>query len=264
MNLLKTINKSIEKSIIEFTKEIADKFELSQDELLEMWSVVSSMKVKTTTTKKLSPWLQFCKIERLRLKTEHPELTFGQISKKIGENWSAMSGSQRQEYLEKHNTSSTNNTLSTNNTSLTTDTNNTNTSLTTDTNNTLSTNNILSTNNTNTNTLSTNNILSTNNTNTNTLSTNNTNTSLTNKTNKNKTLSTKNMDEKEIEWTKEGLMKMKITELREICEGVKLSKTGTKMDLVERLLKAREYRVDEYDDESSEALSEHSYYQDDD
>jgi hypothetical protein len=100
MSLTKTINKSIEKSIISFTQEVAQKYGVSQDDLLEIWSNISKMKMKTIDKKKkkLSPWLKFCKDERIRIKKEDSSIPFGQISKMIGDLWKNMSDEDKKNY----------------------------------------------------------------------------------------------------------------------------------------------------------------------
>jgi hypothetical protein len=92
---MKNIHKTIEKNIIIFTSEISEKFGMNQDELLEMWTSVSKMKIKTNPSKiekkkTKSPWLQFCKDQRTIIKKENPKLPFGDISKLIGKKWKTM------------------------------------------------------------------------------------------------------------------------------------------------------------------------------
>lgn len=100
MPLMKNIYKSIEKTMMEYTKAIAEKHNLDQDELVEMWGEISKMKMKNAK-KKMSPWLQFCKEERIRLKVEFPDMKFGEISKAIGDKWTSMSEEEKTLYKEK-------------------------------------------------------------------------------------------------------------------------------------------------------------------
>lgn len=100
MSLTKIINKSIEKTIVSFTQEISEKYGISHDELLEMWTNASKMKMKTTEKKKkkLSPWLTFCKNERVRIKKEDSSIPFGKISKMIGDLWKNMTDEDKKKY----------------------------------------------------------------------------------------------------------------------------------------------------------------------
>lgn len=100
MPLMKNIFKNIEKNIDEFTKMVAEKHGLDQNELLEMWENVSKMKMSNGAGR-INPWLQFCKEERIRLKQENPTMPFGEISKIIGKLWSDMSDDEKSEYKTK-------------------------------------------------------------------------------------------------------------------------------------------------------------------
>lgn len=100
MPLMKNIYKSIEKTMMEYTKAVAEKHGLDQDELVEMWGEISKMRMKNAK-KKVSPWLQFCKEERIRLKAEFPDMKFGEISKAIGDKWTSMSEEEKELYKEK-------------------------------------------------------------------------------------------------------------------------------------------------------------------
>lgn len=196
MSLLKNINKSIEKTIVQFTKEISEKYGMPHEELIEMWENASKMKTKSVKSpnKKVSPWLQFCKDERVRLKTEQPQLKFGEISKIIGEKWSAMTTEEKQKYSSSVSADD-GPVTTTSNTSTTVQP----TEATTSSRKPKKTKN----NDTNANTVS------------NTPSTNE-------------------------KWTRENLEKMSISELKELCESIKLSKTGKKNMLIDRLMNCSE------------------------
>lgn len=103
MSLLKSIQKSIEKDIVIFTSDIAEKFGISQDTLLEMWTDISKMKIKNKDVKKTkknkSSWLQFCKDQRIIIKKDNPTMSFGDISKMIGEKWQLLSKEDKDAYI---------------------------------------------------------------------------------------------------------------------------------------------------------------------
>ena len=99
MSLIKAINKAIEKNIDKFVEEIEHKYGVSKTDLLDMWMDISKMKMKTQNkNKKLSPWLQFCKDQRIIMKKNHPEMSFGEISKMIGFEWSKMTKDEKNTY----------------------------------------------------------------------------------------------------------------------------------------------------------------------
>lgn len=215
---MKNIHKCIEKNLVQFTKDISDKYGISQDDLLEMWTSVSKMKMKSgngSSTKKMSPWLQFCKDERIKLKIDEPSLKFGEISKRIGEKWSAMSKEEKKQY-ESSQASNSPEVVSTNTTREEDDENNErpsqgNASIATPK-------------------------------------------SKKNKKNSTATVATassvappqvvgQSSTDTSEKWTRDGLEKMSISELKELCESIKLSKTGKKTVLVDRLLNCSEYTM---------------------
>jgi hypothetical protein len=214
---MKNIHKCIEKNLVQFTKDISDKYGMSQDDLLEMWTSVSKMKMKSgngSSTKKMSPWLQFCKDERIKLKIDEPSLKFGEISKRIGEKWSAMSKEEKKQYESSHGSNSTAVVVSTNTTTMEDDDERPsqgNASIATPK-------------------------------------------SKKNKKNSTTTVATasavappqvvgQSSTDTSEKWTRDGLEKMSISELKELCESIKLSKTGKKTVLVDRLLNCSEYTM---------------------
>lgn len=182
--------------MVQFTKEISEKYGMSQDELIEMWENVSKMKVKSvkSSTKKMSPWLQFCKDERVRLKTEQPSLKFGEISKRIGEKWSAMSKDEKQSYRS-----------------------------TTVIENVIESETVI------------------------TPSSENEDSNLGNekskKTKRGNVVVTTHTTSTNEKWTRENLEKMSISDLKELCESIKLSKTGKKAILIDRLMNCSDETV---------------------
>jgi len=99
MSLTKAIQKAIEKNIDKFVDEIENKFGVSKTELMDLWMDISKMKNKTKNkNKKLSPWLQFCKDQRIIIKKNNPEMSFGDISKMIGVKWSDMTKDEKKNY----------------------------------------------------------------------------------------------------------------------------------------------------------------------
>jgi hypothetical protein len=97
MSLTKAIQKSIEKNIDKFVTEIEAKFGVSKTDLINIWKDVSKMNIKNKD-KKLSPWLQFCKDQRVIIKKNHPEMSFGDISKMIGLKWKDLTKEQKKTY----------------------------------------------------------------------------------------------------------------------------------------------------------------------
>ena len=93
-SLMKKITRDITSSVTAFTARIAEKYNLDQDELLDLWSEQTKMKIKTATStsataKPKSAYLVFCAEQRAILKAEQPDLSFAAISTEIGIRWKA-------------------------------------------------------------------------------------------------------------------------------------------------------------------------------
>lgn len=95
-SLLKDIEKQITKKSDAFIKQVAYKFEgVSEDELRTMWNDVCGTKPKKT-----SNFQRFCKEQRPKLKTDEPDLKFGDVNKRLGELWRELSQDDKNSYSE--------------------------------------------------------------------------------------------------------------------------------------------------------------------
>lgn len=119
--MLQNIENIISNNVDSFIQEIHDKFGVSVEEMQTIWKTVSSEKKKNSSSsmtssskknnkksnekksnkKKLSSWLQFSHDQRAILKKDHPNLTFGEISKKISEAWKLLSTEEKKNYFSK-------------------------------------------------------------------------------------------------------------------------------------------------------------------
>ena len=52
-------------------------------------------------TKKLTGYMLFAKEHRPKVKEEHPDMTFGETGKKLGEMWRALSDKEKQEFKDR-------------------------------------------------------------------------------------------------------------------------------------------------------------------
>jgi hypothetical protein len=109
--------------IQEFTKRIASKYDLEQEELLTLWNEIdkdnvevpitistsseqpvkkSSKKSKKSETspktKKTTPYINYMKSIRSSIKEENPSFNFAQISKEIGRRWKELSVDEKNQY----------------------------------------------------------------------------------------------------------------------------------------------------------------------
>jgi hypothetical protein len=131
MNMLQTIEHILSSHIELFVKQMHVKYDVPVEEAMEMWKNITSEKKKNNIMadletevddsmisskpkkkkkkksqknnqkKKLSPWLQFSHDQRAALKLSHPSLTFGEISKKISEEWKKLASDEKKNYSSK-------------------------------------------------------------------------------------------------------------------------------------------------------------------
>lgn len=97
MAFYQRIKKNIDSSILTFLSQLSEKYDISEDALKEEWKEFSSNK-KKNTNKKMSAYQNFCKERRPELKKEHPDISFGQLSKMLGAEWRDMEASKKKEY----------------------------------------------------------------------------------------------------------------------------------------------------------------------
>lgn len=97
--------KNIEGFVLEYTRAIAEKYDLQQDDLMEMWTEVTKMKTKAAQAKKpRSAYQVFSAEQRKLLKEEYPDMAFGDIAKEIGKRWSDLSAKEKAAYAENQTT----------------------------------------------------------------------------------------------------------------------------------------------------------------
>jgi hypothetical protein len=94
---MKKINKIVDASIQDFCQQIATKFDLNKEELVEMWNTSTSANKKKAPKKK-SPYQNYSNYLRPILLGENPEMTFGEISKETSKRWKLFTPAQKQEY----------------------------------------------------------------------------------------------------------------------------------------------------------------------
>jgi hypothetical protein len=99
MALLTKLSKNIEAAVLEFTERLADKYNLPQEDLVNLWTDITKMKTKTLGAKKVkSSYQMFANDQRVLLKKENPGMTFGAISAEIGRRWRLLSKEQQIQY----------------------------------------------------------------------------------------------------------------------------------------------------------------------
>lgn len=97
MSLMKKINKIVDASIQDFCQQIATKFDLNKEELVEMWNT-STLSNKKKAPKKKSPYQNYSNYLRPILLGENHEMTFGEISKETSKRWKLFTPEQKLQY----------------------------------------------------------------------------------------------------------------------------------------------------------------------
>lgn len=97
MAIMKKINKIIDSSIGDFCQQIALKYDLSKDELMEMWHQSNSVN-KKKGTKKRSPYQNYAAYLRPLLIEKNPDITFGEISGETSRRWKEFTPEQKAQY----------------------------------------------------------------------------------------------------------------------------------------------------------------------
>ena len=94
---MKKINKIIDSSIGDFCQQIALKYDLSKEELMEMWHQSNSVN-KKKGTKKRSPYQNYAAYLRPLLIEKNPDITFGEISGETSRRWKEFTPEQKAQY----------------------------------------------------------------------------------------------------------------------------------------------------------------------
>ena len=99
MTLITKIAKTIDASILDFCKAVASKYDIDQEELMNMWNE-SSGGLSTKKPKKRSAYQNFSSFIRPQIKEEYPDIKFGDISKEISKRWKDMDDSEKIKYQD--------------------------------------------------------------------------------------------------------------------------------------------------------------------
>ena len=96
--LSKELNKIINTTVERYVTAVSEKYQLETTELMNLWTEVQGSKKKTT---KKSGYINFCKVERPKLKKSNPDMPFGDQGKELGKRWKALSKEQQEEWNTK-------------------------------------------------------------------------------------------------------------------------------------------------------------------
>ena len=104
------LNTAIQNTIAQyfssFIENVSTKFNISQDEFNDLWKETQKEKLKikprrrVNTNKTPSAYINFCNYQRKIIKTENPNLTFGDVAKALGKLWKDLSIDEKKKYSD--------------------------------------------------------------------------------------------------------------------------------------------------------------------
>tara|TARA_Y100000996_G_scaffold282151_1_gene222680 strand:- start:1293 stop:1946 length:654 start_codon:yes stop_codon:yes gene_type:complete len=105
--LLSTFQANMNNAINEYASQIATKFNINQDELVQLWNNMNDspvkglkkpkkVKKKSKGKKKKSGFILYSMENRDKLKAENPEMKFTDISKLLGKNWKSLTDEEKE------------------------------------------------------------------------------------------------------------------------------------------------------------------------
>ena len=94
----KELQKVVNKTIDIYIKQLSEKYQLESSELHVLWNEVQGSKKQSKPRK--SGYINFCKVERPKLKKNNPDMTFGEQGKKLGELWKGLSDKEKKKWNE--------------------------------------------------------------------------------------------------------------------------------------------------------------------
>lgn len=107
-NLSIQLSLLVDKYVHKFMKEIIKREKWTEKELMEKWNECS---YSDTTKKKKTGYQKFFIEKRTSLKNQHPELSFGEISKEISKIWRNLTDEEKTKYDDNYSSKTLSNEL---------------------------------------------------------------------------------------------------------------------------------------------------------
>ena len=100
------IQNTIAQYFSSFIENVSSKFNISQDELNDLWKETQKEKLKIKPRRRVnanktpSAYINFCNHQRKLIKAENPNLTFGEVAKALGKLWKALSVEEKKKHTD--------------------------------------------------------------------------------------------------------------------------------------------------------------------
>ena len=98
-NLTKDLGKIINKNVEQFLGEVASKYNLNKEELMDVWKEHQGVKAKPK--RKPNAYVIFSSHHRAGIKEDHPGLKMTEITKKLSEMWGALTQEEKNQWKSK-------------------------------------------------------------------------------------------------------------------------------------------------------------------
>lgn len=98
-NLCKDLQKVINKTINAYITAVSEKYQLESSELQQLWTEVQGRKKQGKPRQ--NGYINFCKMERSKLKKNKPDMSFGEQGKELGRMWKELSVEEQKKWNEK-------------------------------------------------------------------------------------------------------------------------------------------------------------------
>ena len=92
-SLTKTIEAHINKKIESYIAQVSSKFNLDPNDLTALWNDLNGIKAK-----KVSNFQNYCRIQRPKIKSDKPDISFGDMNKELGRLWKGLSSDEQNSY----------------------------------------------------------------------------------------------------------------------------------------------------------------------
>ena len=99
MSLSTKLQKLMESTVAEFCRRLAEQHDgLDVEALMQTWKDTAKKPKVLKKPRKVTAYMNFSQAVRADIKTQHPEMTFGEISQETSRRWKALSDEEKAQY----------------------------------------------------------------------------------------------------------------------------------------------------------------------
>lgn len=98
------IQNTISQYFVKFIENVSNQFTIPIEQLENIWKDVQKEKLvvkkRVNVNRKPSAYINFCNHHRKIIKSDNPELTFGEVAKKLGNLWKELDVDEKKKYSD--------------------------------------------------------------------------------------------------------------------------------------------------------------------